>query len=248
MFDPSKTILLATRNKGKIAEFARLLAGFNLEVIGLDAFPDLEDVEETGSTFEENALIKARSASAHSGLVSLADDSGLSVEALDGAPGVYSARFCLLPALTGARSGLAPTGAGSGITPNSGNPPPTPPPPPAKEEMDAANVAKLLRVMHDVPQEKRGAFFCSVIAASAPNGESITARGEWPGFVARIPLGSGGFGYDPVFFDPKLKVTAAQMSMEVKNSRSHRARALQELRALWPDFWRRAVLQADRKG
>ncbi|MDR2893125.1 MAG: RdgB/HAM1 family non-canonical purine NTP pyrophosphatase [Deltaproteobacteria bacterium] len=230
MFDPAKTILLASGNKGKIAEFAELLADFELEVVGLDAFPDFEEVEETGLTFEENALLKARAASAHSGLVALSDDSGLCVEALDGAPGVYSARFSLM-----ASNGISESSSlVSGMQPDKTQKD-------YKARLDEANIAKLLQAMREVPPEERSAFFCSVIAACAPGENNyITARGEWPGQITRIPLGSGGFGYDPVFFDPKLKLTAAQMSMEVKNSRSHRARALRELRLLWPDFWQRA--------
>ena len=96
-YDPAKVIVLATRNKGKIRELGDLLSPFSLQVAGLDAFPEIGEVEETGATFSENALLKACTVSKSTGLVSIADDSGLEVDALDGAPGVYSARYSESP-------------------------------------------------------------------------------------------------------------------------------------------------------
>lgn len=207
-------ILLATRNKGKIAELGELLADFKLEVAGLDSFPALEDVEETGVTFQENALLKAAYAAEKTGLVAVADDSGLIVEALGGAPGVYSARYCLNEC-----PGLA-AGAAHGSA-----------------EMDKANIRCLLEKMRAIPESRRQASFCSVVAAVAPGGKSITAEGLWPGLLLEEARGANGFGYDPVFLDPELGRSAAELTREEKNARSHRGRALRSLRLLWPEFW-----------
>lgn len=202
---PDASIVLATRNKGKIRELSSLLAPFKLGVLGLDDFDNLADVEETGVTFAENALLKACAVSRATGLVAVADDSGLEVDALGGAPGVYSARYADAPGI------------------------------PATDER---NLRKLLAELTGVPPERRGARFCCCMAACAPGGEQITALGVWEGELAREPAGNNGFGYDPVFFDPELGCTAAQMSAEVKNARSHRGRAVAALLAKWPEFWR----------
>lgn len=194
------TVVLATRNQGKVAELAHVLEGFGLDVRGLDAYPQVGEIAETGATFEENARIKARAVCAATGLVAVADDSGLAVDALDGAPGVYSARY-----------------AGPGAS-------------------DEDNWRKLLRELESVPPEQRGARFVCVMVAAAPDGREISARGEWEGRVTREPRGEGGFGYDPVFHDPDLGRTAAQLSREEKHARSHRGKALQELLRAWPGF------------
>lgn len=204
----SNTILLATRNPGKVKELTKMLAPFRLKVVGLDKFPDLEEVEESGQSFEENALIKARYAAKRSGLVAVADDSGIMVDALDGAPGVHSARFSLE------------------------DDPDAP-----KDLIDERNNQKLLTLLADVPRERRNARFCSVIAAVAPSGQSLTTLGLWEGFITTAPKGEFGFGYDPLFLDPDLGQTAAQMSPHEKNRRSHRARAMLALSELWPGFW-----------
>lgn len=201
-------IVLATRNKGKIRELGVLLAPFGLEVLGLDAFPDIGELEETGHTFAANALQKAGAVSATVGLVAVADDSGLECDALGGAPGVYSARYS---------AGDADADPALSV--------------------DARNVAKVLREMRQVPDEKRTARFRCCMAACAPSGASVLAEGVWEGRIARREAGYNGFGYDPVFFDPELGVTAAQMSAEQKNARSHRGKAVAALLALWPNFW-----------
>lgn len=195
-------IVLATRNAGKIREFSALMAGLGIEVKGLGDFPDVEDVEETGTTFEENALLKARAVSQATGLTAVADDSGICVDALGGAPGVYSARYA----------------GGHG---------------------DAeANNAKLLLELTNVPDEKRTARFVCVVAAARPDGATLTARGEWEGRITHGYAGKSGFGYDPIFFDPELDMTAAQMTPEQKNARSHRGKALQALMGMWRGFAR----------
>ena len=202
---PERVIVLATRNKGKIREFSSLLAPFALEVIGLDAFPNIGEVPETGITFTENALLKACTVSRATGLVSVADDSGIEVDALNGAPGVYSARYSETP---------------------------------DQPADDGRNLQKLLQNIKDVPPaERTGRFRCSM-AACTPAGKTLVAEGAWEGRIAFEPAGDNGFGYDPVFFDPEMQCTAAQMNADVKNSRSHRAKGVAALLEKWPDFWR----------
>ena len=195
-------VVLATRNAGKIAELSSLLSGFGLTVLGLADFPQAPEVEETGATFSDNALLKARSVSRALGLVAVADDSCLEVYALAGRPGVFSARY-----------------AGENAT-------------------DAANNEKLLAELAGVPEQSRTARFVCVMAAVRPDGGSITARGTWEGRIAAAPRGANGFGYDPVFFDPELQKTAAELDRADKNARSHRGRALRALIEQWPGFWR----------
>ena len=195
-------VVLATRNQGKIAELRALLADFGPEVVGLDAFPDIGPIPETGATFLENARQKAAAVCQATGCISLADDSGLCVDALAGAPGVYSARYA------------------------------------GKQATDAANNAKLLAAMADVPEAKRTCRFVCVLVALAPDGRELTATGVWEGRLALAPDGEAGFGYDPLFFDPECGTTAARLTSAAKNSRSHRGKALTALLAQWPAFWR----------
>lgn len=204
MTGPGTDIVLATRNRGKIREFAALLAPFGLTVLGLEDFAGLGEVEETGATFVENALLKARAVSGATGLVAVADDSGLEVDALGGAPGVRSARYSEEP---------------------------------GRPATDERNVRKVLEAMSGVPAGQRTIRFRCCMAACTPSGVCVTAEGAWEGVLAGTPAGANGFGYDPVFFDPELGCTAAQMEAAVKNGRSHRARAVAALFAAWPDFW-----------
>ncbi len=187
-------LVLASGNAGKLAELQAMLAGLPLQIV-----PQRElgvgDVAETGLTFVENALIKARHACQLTGLPALADDSGLIVDALDGAPGLYSARY-----------------AGS----------PTD---------DAANNAKLLDALREVPAERRSARFHAVIVLlrHTNDPQPLICEGSWEGRIIDTPRGSNGFGYNPVFLDEALGLTAAEMTAEQKNGRSHRAKALQLL-------------------
>jgi XTP/dITP diphosphohydrolase len=187
-------LVLATRNKGKIAEVQRLIS-LHAPQITLRSVSEfnLEDVEETGTTFEENALLKAETIARQTGLTALADDSGIAIDALDGAPGVYSARW-------------------SGVHGD-----------------DAANVAKVLLELSDVPDEDRGAQFVCVIALAHPDGRSIIVRGEVEGVVRRDPIGNHGFGYDPIFQPDGYAITTAQMDPETKDAISHRGKALREI-------------------
>jgi XTP/dITP diphosphohydrolase len=203
-------VVLATRNQGKVRELQAMLAGLDVEVLGLDAFPHIGEIEETGETFEENARIKAKAVSEATGLVAVADDSGLAVDALDGAPGVRSARYS------------------------------------GEDATDEKNNAKLLEAMKDVPDGKRGCKFISCVAAFAPGGMELVFQGVWFGRLEREPKGTGGFGYDPLFFDPELSLTAAEMAPEQKNERSHRGRAVREMIKYFPSFLREAGKDAAR--
>jgi len=188
-------LLVASRNRKKLAELQRVLAtaGISgLELLTLDDVARFDEAPETGATFEENALAKARDAFDATGLPSLADDSGISVAALNGMPGVLSARWS---------GGLV------------------------DGEKDVANYRLLLAQMSDVPDERRDAAFVSVCALVSDDGE-VVVRGEWPGVIAREPLGDGGFGYDPVFVQEGATRSAAQLTPAEKDAVSHRGRAL----------------------
>lgn len=186
-------MVLASKNPKKMKEMNEILSGMGVEVclqsdVGIDI-----DVEETGTTFEENSLLKAKAVMEASGLPAIADDSGLCVDALNGAPGVYSARY-----------------GGDGL--------------------DDTGRYRLL--LANMPRgAARTAKFVSVITCCFPGGEVLTARGECPGTIAFAPMGEGGFGYDPVFFLPKLKKTFAQLTAEEKNAISHRGLALEAFQA-----------------
>jgi XTP/dITP diphosphohydrolase len=182
-------LLVASQNSGKIREYRALLDSLLAEIrspqdLGLDL-----PVAEKGETYAENARLKAQAYARASELLTLADDSGLEVDALDGAPGVRSARYA----------------SGS----------------------DADRVTALLQHLDGVPWEERTARFRCVIAIVTPQGQVYTADGTCEGVIATSPAGSGGFGYDPVFYLPEHDLTMAQIPPPVKNRISHRARAAQ---------------------
>lgn len=190
-------LLVATNNPGKVREYAELLVDVSGPVsFTLPAQEGLTfEVEETGETFEENARIKARAFAQASGLLTLADDSGLEVDALDGAPGVRSARYA------GPRAN------------------------------DVDRYRKLLRTLADVPEGQRSARFRCVVAVGLPDGTLYTAEGLCEGEIGFSPKGEHGFGYDPVFVvQGHQGKTMAELSPDVKNQISHRARALQAIR------------------
>lgn len=207
MNSDSKTIqvVLASRNQGKIKEINQVLKAIlpDIQVSGLDAWPEIGDIPETGTTFEENALIKARTVARATNLLALADDSGLSVPALGGEPGVYSARY-----------------AGEKAT-------------------DQENNARLLQAMEKLSGEDRRASFVCVMAAVSAQGQELVVRETWDGIIAREPRGDNGFGYDPLFLDPEKEMHSAEMSAEMKNSRSHRGKALKKLAEKWQAFMHR---------
>ena len=190
--------VLASQNKHKLTEMQSILSAHGVEVVLQSDMGLHVDVEETGETFAENAMLKAQAVMKASGLPAIADDSGVCVDALNGAPGVYSARY-----------------GGEGLD-------------------DAGRYRMLLANM---PKgQPRTAKFVSVITCCFPNGNVLTARGECPGTIAFAPMGEGGFGYDPVFFLPKLKKTFAQLTAEEKNAISHRGRALEAFQAKLEEY------------
>lgn len=192
-------VVLASSNPGKLAEFAALLRGSDIELVAQSSL-GIDDAEENGLSFVENALLKARHAARASGLPALADDSGLCVDALGGAPGIHSARYS------------------------------------GRHGDSAANIARLLDALRDVPTAGRGAQFVCVLALlrHADDPLPLLAEGRWSGGILQTPSGTGGFGYDPVFLDGAHGCSAAELDPALKNRISHRARALTALRAQWP--------------
>jgi XTP/dITP diphosphohydrolase len=188
-------LVFATRSAGKLAELRLLTADLGLQVVSAAEVPGVTDVLEDGDTFFANAAKKAREVAAQSGLAALADDSGLEVDALGGAPGVMSARY-------------------AGIHGD-----------------DAANNRKLLAALEGVPTERRGARFRCVLAlVTAPGAEPILVSGTCEGVILPAPRGTGGFGYDPLFFSPELGQTFAEAGIGPKSGISHRARAMAAMR------------------
>jgi XTP/dITP diphosphohydrolase len=188
------TLVLATRNAGKLRELARIL-GAQVKLTGLDEFPDAPDVPETGATFEANALLKARAIADHTGLPAVADDSGLCVDALNGMPGVFSARWA------GAHG------------------------------EDKANLDLVLAQVADVPDTRLGAQFVCAAALVVPGKtpREVVVTGTLDGRLIRVPRGTGGFGYDPIFLPDGFSQTTAEMTAEEKDAISHRGRAFRAL-------------------
>ncbi|MDR2609962.1 MAG: RdgB/HAM1 family non-canonical purine NTP pyrophosphatase [Clostridiales Family XIII bacterium] len=197
-----RRVIAATGNAHKITELRALFAAFDVEVVSKrDAGVAAPDPEETGLTFEENALLKARAVFDVCGEMTIADDSGLEVDALRGAPGIYSARFAERYA---EKSGLDGYG-------------------------DAANNALLLKLLAGIPAEQRTARFVCAIACIGPGREPLTVRGVCEGYIAQGPAGREGFGYDPLFIPREYAAegrTFAQLPETGKNAISHRGRAL----------------------
>lgn len=186
-------LVLATENKHKVEELEKLLQGTDWQVLSLKDFPGIVLPPENGTTFQENAAIKSKFVYAQTGCISLADDSGLMVDYLHGAPGVYSARF-------------------------------------AGEDKDAAACnEKLLNLLEGVPMEQRTARFVSVIALTVSAEETIFVEGTCEGFIGNQPVGTEGFGYDPLFYLPAFGKTMAEITMQEKNLLSHRGKAFQKI-------------------
>lgn len=187
-------MVLATGNPGKLREMQSLLAPLGYRVQAQSEL-GIESPPETGLSFVENALIKARHAAAGSGLPALADDSGLCVDALDGVPGIHSARYA------------------------------------GESADDAANNRKLLNALAGVPEARRGARYHCVIVwlRHARDPVPLICQASWEGRILETPRGSGGFGYDPLFFVPAERRSAAELEPEHKNRLSHRGRAVRLL-------------------
>ena len=189
-------IVLATRNQGKIRELARIFAEVlpAVKFLGTDNFPGLADVEETEDSFEGNSLLKARAVSAFTNLPAIADDSGLAVDYLGGAPGIFSARY------SGAHGD------------------------------DEVNLQKVLVEMSGITN--RGAQFVCAAAFVAPNGYEKVLRAEMAGTLVEAPRGSNGFGYDPIFLPEGFSQTTGEMDAQLKDSISHRGKAMRALAQL----------------
>ena len=195
-------IVLATENQGKLKEFQAMFADSEHSLISMAQF-SIEQAEETGQTFVENALLKARNASAASGMPCLADDSGLAVAALQGRPGIYSARYSDKSDPQAAH--------GKNIT------------------QDQANNLKLLGEMQQ-HTDRRAHFYCAlVLLRHAADPAPLIATGQWHGTIGRAPAGDNGFGYDPLFIDNSSGKTAAQLAAKDKHASSHRGLAWQVL-------------------
>ena len=195
-----KEVVLATRNEGKLAEMRALLAPLDWKLRPISDYVE-QAAEESASTFVENALLKARYACLVSGLAAIADDSGIEIDALGGAPGVISARWS------------------------------------GEDATDSTNNQKLLRELKGVPDEKRGARYVCVMVylRSAEDPTPIIAQAIWRGTILHNPKGSGGFGYDPLFYVPDQKASAAELDATVKNRVSHRGKAAKHLYSLLHD-------------
>jgi len=205
---PKPRLIIATNNAGKLREFASLFeeAGFELKTPSDLGFAF--DVEETGATFAENAALKALAAARLTGELSLADDSGLEVDALGGRPGIFSARY----------AGVAPAGSRTA------------------DGMDEAEQCRIvLSELAGVPDAERTARFRCVIAIATPAGEVEYAEGVFEGRIGYELRGDNGFGYDPIFVVAGREVTSAELPPDEKNAMSHRGqaakKALQMLKA-----------------
>lgn len=189
-----RRIVVASGNPGKLEEIRRLFPETGPELVSQSSL-GVEPAEESAASFTDNALIKARHAARRTGLPAIADDSGLEVDALDGAPGVRSARYA------------------------------------GEDAADRENVDKLLGALEGVPEHARGARFVCVVAyvEHADDPEPVICKAEWKGRILEAPSGSGGFGYDPVFFVAAEGMSAAALSPERKNALSHRGQASRAL-------------------
>jgi len=198
----SVRVVLATRNAGKIREIRRLLSDLDVELLDSRDFPPFPEPAEDGETYLENALAKAKAVHAATGISALADDSGICVPALGGAPGVRSARY----AGDGAR----------GLT---------------REQIDAANNARLVADLQGLP-DWSAYYYCALVLVRAPQDpQPLIADGLWYGRVIATPRGAGGFGYDPHLLLPERGLTVAELDPRQKNLISHRGQALQALLA-----------------
>ncbi|AFI85832.1 RdgB/HAM1 family non-canonical purine NTP pyrophosphatase [Methylophaga nitratireducenticrescens] len=184
-------IVLASGNIGKLRELSQILGPLGLEIIPQTDL-NVPEAEETGLSFVENAIIKARNASLFTGLPAIADDSGIEVDALHGAPGIYSSRYA------------------------------------GPEASDTDNIQALLDAMKDIPETERTARFQCVVVfiRHAKDPTPLICQGDWQGQILQLPLGDGGFGYDPVFWVAETDCTAAELSPEQKHAISHRGKAM----------------------
>lgn len=185
-------IVIATGNKDKVREINELLEGTGFEAVSMKEAGIKCDIVEDADSFKGNALIKAQTVAKFTDDYVLADDSGLCIDALDGAPGIYSARFC------------------------------------GENSTYEEKFKKIFEMLEGVPEEKRTAHFTCAIAVVNPDKTSFTVEEYFHGVLHETPAGQNGFGYDPIFYVPEYGMTSAQMSPELKNSMSHRGKALRK--------------------
>jgi XTP/dITP diphosphohydrolase len=192
-------LVIATSNEHKFKEICSILHEPGIKFLSLRDFPEIPAIEETGDSFQSNALLKARTVYTHTTIVTLADDSGLEVDALQGAPGIYSARYA------------------------------------GYDRNYAANNRKLLEVMENITDDRRGAQFRCVVAIVGPGTEEIV-EGIVRGKIGHQPRGTAGFGYDPLFIPEGFTETYAEMGEELKNRISHRSQAFNKARVYLEKF------------
>ena len=218
MSEENRKILVATTNPGKVAEIRAMLGGQTNWLSLADVGP-VAEIAEDGATFAENARKKASGYAKASGLWTLADDSGLVIDALGGAPGVNSARF------SGEEwHGLPARGNHHGHDGHATNA--------DRTLIDHRNMAKVLELLKEVPAERRAGRFVCCLCLASPEEVLIETEGTLEGLITDRQIGKNGFGYDPIFFVPQLKKTVAQLSRDEKNAISHRGNAIRRLKPL----------------
>lgn len=189
-----KRIIFATTNKDKVREVKMMLEGFDVELCTMKEAGVDVDIVEDGTTFEENAIIKAKTIMEMTGEIALADDSGLEVDYMDGAPGIYSARFL------------------------------------GEDTSYDVKNNYIIDKLKDAKGSERSARFVCAMAAAFPNGDIETCRGTIEGVIAYEQKGTNGFGYDPIVYVPEYEMTTGEMAPELKNSISHRGKALEQMK------------------
>ena len=194
-----RKIVFATGNQGKLREVKKILADLNVDIVSMKEEGIQIDVDENGTTFAENAQIKATAIGAHTDAIVLADDSGLVIDALNGEPGIYSARYL------------------------------------GEDTSYRIKNQNLIDRLEGVPDEKRTAHFVCAIAAALPDGTVLHTEGTIEGIIGYEERGENGFGYDPIFYVPKLGKTTAELTDE-KNAISHRGSALEKMKVLLREY------------
>ena len=193
-------IVFATGNQGKMREVKKILADLNVDIVSMKEEGIQIDVDENGTTFAENAQIKATAIGAHTDAIVLADDSGLVIDALNGEPGIYSARYL------------------------------------GEDTSYRIKNQNLIDRLEGVPDEKRTARFVCAIAAALPDGTVLHTEGTIEGIIGYEERGENGFGYDPIFYVPKLGKTTAELTDDEKNAISHRGSALEKMKVLLREY------------
>lgn len=191
-----KRIIFATTNKNKVKEVNMMMEDFDVELVTMKEAGIDVDIVENGTTFEENAIIKARTIMEMTGEIAIADDSGLEVDYLDGAPGIYSARFL------------------------------------GEDTSYDIKNNYIIDKLKNVKGKERSARFVCAMAAAFPNGDVLTCKGTIEGVIALEQRGTNGFGYDPIVYVSEYEMTTGEMAPELKNSISHRGKALEQMKEI----------------